>query len=86
MFRLDGSSWTNILQSQSNFSYIGGISDESIFVAGTLGEVWHYNGKDWFQYKELLNPDITYSGVWTDGKEVFIVGYDLPYSFVFHGK
>jgi hypothetical protein len=67
---------------------MAGTSDENMFAVGDFGNVFHYNGVDWYQYRELKDFGVVYSGVWTDGKEVFVVGYthDGGKTIILHGK
>jgi hypothetical protein len=67
-----------------------GLSNNSIFVIGFGGKVYHYNGADWKQIEQLYNSQIDYSAVWTDGTEAFVVGhiFDGTYqkTIVWHDK
>ncbi|MBI3788983.1 MAG: hypothetical protein HY276_12105 [Ignavibacteriales bacterium] len=68
---------------------IAGTSDENIFVVGHRGTVLHYNGRDWYQFNQFATPDMVLWGVWTDGKEVFVVGFtaSVPQkTLILHGK
>ncbi|HCK98529.1 MAG TPA: hypothetical protein DHW42_00280 [Candidatus Marinimicrobia bacterium] len=85
--RGDDTEWEKILtQPAPRFYDIYGTSPDNIFVVGKAGRAYHYNGIDWYLYEEIQYPDIEYTGVWTDGKEVFIVGEDNSKSFIMHGK
>jgi hypothetical protein len=59
-----------------------------MFAVGDFGNVFHYNGIDWFQYEGLKDLNVVYSGIWTNGKEAFIVGYtnDGGKTVILHGK
>jgi hypothetical protein len=88
VFRLDGDTWTRFFSS-AGLTAMNGINEQSLFVVGFLGKVFHYNGSDWYQFTQLENPNVVYTGVCTDGNEVFIVGYtfDAPQkTVVLHGR
>jgi hypothetical protein len=55
----------------------------SLFVVGDGGGVFHVNPADWYRYAQFADPAINYYGVWTDGREAFVVGNDgkKPTSF-----
>jgi hypothetical protein len=88
VFRWTGSNWVNVFQHPTSLRSITGTSEQNMFVAGDYGKLYHYNGTDWFQYKELETADVVYSGVWTDGKEIFVVGYtnDGGKTIILHAK
>jgi hypothetical protein len=97
----DGSQW-NLLQENENRDFgsffskaIMGAADDNLFIVGhagteyLYGEVIHYNGEDWHEFTQFQFPDVQYEDVWTDGREVFIVGYRLDFpqiTLVLHGK
>ncbi|MDZ7401729.1 MAG: hypothetical protein ONB37_16355 [candidate division KSB1 bacterium] len=87
--RRDGASWTPLLQHVTTVG-IHGTSDDNIFVTGPTGEVFHYNGIDWHRYENLQFANVGFWDIWTNGREVFIVGYgtlfDKDVSFILHGK
>jgi len=86
--RWNGTNWTMLFDHPNFLSRLTGTSDHNIFVVGHFGTVLHYNGTDWFQFKDMDNLGVVYSGVWTDGKEAFIVGYtnDGGKTLILHGK
>jgi len=90
VYRRVGGSWLTLhLDNAIAWISIGGTSDDNFFVVGRSvkgGEVYHYNGTDWFQFKELQFADAFYNGVWTDGRETFIVGLIEGGTIVVHGK
>ena len=65
-----------------------GTSRSNIFAVGESRIVYHFNGSDWKQLTEFqtLTNSFYYSGVWTDGKEAFILGNDSHRSYVAHGR
>jgi hypothetical protein len=89
--------WTQILDSQFTSNAIYGLRDDDLFVVGgqesaggIRGKVLHYNGVDWFDFGDLSPNNVGYTGIWTDGREVFIVGQThLGYpqkTIILHGK
>ena len=95
-----GTDWEEVLYIQTFLSFsIYGTDANNLFIVGhagtsltggRYGEVIHYNGEDWYEYKELQFPGIEYKDVWTDGNEVFVVGWytdSFPnITLVLHGK
>lgn len=63
-----------------------GVAEDNLFAVGT--SVWHWNGSDWFEFTNLPLQKFTKYKVWTDGREVFIVGVgiDDDNSYVLHGR
>ncbi len=90
VFKWNGSSWNNIYVSSIALPRIFGTSEQNIFVVGNYGIVLHFNGVDWYQFQQLKNENVAYSGVWTDGKEAFICGFTTDSypmkTIVWHGK
>lgn len=88
IFQWNGSSWMRLYESSNALRRMAGSSKNNIFAVGDFGTILHYNGSDWYEFKELKNPNVVYSSVWTDGREVFIVGYfnDGSKTIVLHGK
>jgi hypothetical protein len=85
----NGTIWTQLFDHPNILYRIAGTSDNNIFVVGHLGTVLHFNGRDWYQFKQFANPDAVLGGVWTDGTEVFVVGFTAAYpqkTLIFHGK
>jgi hypothetical protein len=89
--------WTQILNSQFTSNAIYGLRDDDLFVVGgqesaggTRGKVLHYNGADWFDFGDLSLNNVGYTGIWTDGREVFIVGETLlgypQETIIVHGR
>jgi photosystem II stability/assembly factor-like uncharacterized protein len=88
IFRWTGSSWVKIFDFFDALRRMSGASDNNFFAVGDFGNILHYNGNDWYQFKELKNQNAVYSSVWTDGQELFVVGYlnDGSKTLVLHGK
>ncbi|NUM76135.1 hypothetical protein HUU40_17355 [candidate division KSB1 bacterium] len=87
LFEWTGERWKFIMRFNAQLENVFGSSADNFYVVGQYGQVWHYNGKDWHQFKQFEAPDVpTYTGIWTDGKEVFIVGHNTHDTLVLHGK
>jgi hypothetical protein len=83
-YRTD-SVWDKIFNTELLYGLCGS-SQENIFTVGKVGKAYHFNGIDWFQYKEIEFSSLEYSACWTDGKETFITGNNVSKSFVLHGR
>jgi hypothetical protein len=97
----DGSKWNPLFENENRefgtfySKAVIGAADDNLFIVGyagteyLYGEVVHYNGVDWHEFTQFQFPDVQYEDVWTDGREVFIVGYRLDFpqiTLVLHGK
>lgn len=90
-----GTSWMMVLDGITT-TEIDGMGDDNFFAVGSSplgglsGEVYHYNGADWYQFKNLQLPSVQYWGVWTDGKEAFVIGVTFggypQKTIILHGK
>ncbi len=84
--------WTKIYTSQQYISGMYELREDYIFVVGHYSHLAFYDGKSWSRLTQLEAkiPGVIYYDVWTDGKEVFIVGNltdGVPMkSIVWHGK
>jgi hypothetical protein len=87
--RWNGSNWEMLFDHPNLLTRVIGTGEENVFVVGHLGTVLHYDGRNWYQYEQLANPDLILWGVWTDGKEVMVVGYTATFpqkTIILHGK
>ncbi len=87
--RWNGLSWEMLFDHPNFLSRITGTSDNNIVVVGHLGTVLHFNGRDWFQYRQFADPNNVLWGVWADNREVFVVGFTATYpqkTIILHGK
>lgn len=85
----NGSSWQKVFEHRKFISRITGTSDKNIFVVGHFGTVLHFNGEDWFQFQQFANADAVLWGVWTDGTELFVVGFTASFpqkTIILHGR
>ena len=71
----DNKKWT-ISYTGVGFRLYGiyGTSEDNIFAVGTHNTILHYDGVNWFRYKNLVSQGIEFGRVWTDGHAVFAVG------------
>ena len=88
IFRRNGSSWEKVYEIFSALRKMAGTSERNVFAVGDFGKILHYNGSDWYEFRELRNSNAVYSSVWTDGREVFVVGYmnDGSKTLILHGR
>lgn len=86
LWKYTGSSWLQIIPSQLLWVGIAGTDQKNLLVCGMLGQVQHFNGSDWYQYAQLESFEYAYSGIWTDGTSVFVVGYNGYKTIVSRGK
>jgi len=84
VYRRDSTQWKKIFSAAEPLRRIWGYNDNNIFVGGHR-TLLHYNGTDFYQYPNA-NGDMVYSGMWGDGKELFVAGNDGNKSYIFHGK
>jgi hypothetical protein len=85
VWRWNGSQWTRILVWNGGpLQSIWGYNDNNFFVGG-YRTLLHYNGTDFYQYPNV-SGDMVYTGIWGDGKELFVVGNDGNKSYIFHGR
>jgi hypothetical protein len=73
VFRKEGNSWVEVLDDYYT-ARIGGNRMNNLFAVGGEETVYHYNGVDWKRYGQFEDPTIFNAGVWTDGRDVFVIG------------
>lgn len=91
IFRKTSSGWERMFGDRfTGFQSVCGISPDNFFAVGNYGLVYHFNGSNWYQFSQFVSNDIHFRDCWTDGREVFIVGFGggeiEDKSFVLHGK
>ncbi|MFA7419899.1 MAG: hypothetical protein WCZ90_09450 [Melioribacteraceae bacterium] len=86
------SRWTEVFY---GYFYIGGlcaVNDNYMIGAGNRSFAVFYNGSTWTQIPQIKNitENVQFEAVWTDGTEVFIVGYSTDgfpnKTYIWHGK
>lgn len=88
IFESAGSSWNLIFNPPYQVGDVKGISDDSLYAAGSFGSMYFYDGKSWnrpagFPY---VSTNIQFASIWVNSSEVFILGYDGWTSYVYHYK
>ncbi len=84
VFRREDNSWANIFQA-SGVWIVGGDDVDNLYALGGYGTIYYFNGSDW-ESVTIPYVSTTLYGVWTNGKQVFIVGNDGFKTYVFHGE
>ncbi|MDI6804958.1 MAG: hypothetical protein QME58_14165, partial [Bacteroidota bacterium] len=75
VYRLTENQWIEVLDTGKWMTRVLGTNERNIFAVGHFSTVYHWNGSDWFQFSQLKLDDVHYSSGWTDGNEVFIIGF-----------
>ncbi|HHJ52479.1 MAG TPA: hypothetical protein ENJ89_04740 [Caldithrix abyssi] len=89
--KLDGEEFINIYGPISVTS-VYGLDDRDVFFTALKdgGRFYYYNGRQVYEYEELFNPDVLYTGVWSYGSEVFVSGFTMGgfpnKTIIWHGK
>jgi hypothetical protein len=93
--RQQGSAWVSALSGLTvGRNGMAASSATNIFVVGfagstPAGRVYHYDGRDWFEYAQLRIDNVNFEAVWTDGMETFVIGTTSDYpmkTVVLRGK
>jgi hypothetical protein len=87
VYQWEGSKWKNILNTPDIIRRIRGSHIKNIFAVG-VNLIYHFNGTDWYQYPSFVKDWVLWTGIWTDGKEVFICGHSAGgrKTYILHGK
>jgi hypothetical protein len=90
IFRRSSSRWEKIFEDPGGafFRRVYGTSGSNIFAVGGFrtGMVYHFNGQDWSRFEQFNLPGYHFDAVWSDGREVFIVGNNNQQTLVLHGR
>ncbi len=88
LYEKSGDSWNLIFNPQYQLADVKGVSDQSLYAVGLSGSVYLYDGESWNRPAGLpyIPPAIDLASVWLNSSEVFILGYDGWYSYVYHYK
>ncbi len=86
LWKRQGNGWITIRE--RDVFRVAGTNEKNMITIDSGGKVYHYDGIDWYQFKQLENPDAELRGIWTDGNEVFIVGFIQGglRGIIWHGK
>ncbi len=77
VMRRSGGSWISLPGIDGQINAIYGVSSTNFFVAGSKNlnmVAYHFDGTDFFEYPDLSKMFGQFTDIWTDGREVFIVG------------
>ncbi len=90
IYELRNEKWEKIKQTFSPIYAMIKLNSRNMIAVGDFGQVLFYDGSSWQQIQKLYNTKIVYRGIWSDGKEIFIVGMMAAESpqktIVWHGK
>ncbi|MFI5252327.1 MAG: hypothetical protein ACHQQQ_07860 [Bacteroidota bacterium] len=85
VYMRDGSTWKQLLRNDLPLRAQGS-SNENIFAVGDGGYLFHWNGTDWKELKEIEDPQKIFWGSWTNNIETFMVSNDGRMTYILHGK
>ncbi len=87
VYRFDGQNWSRIAIPDSNIlkQKVTGVDLNDVFIGGDFGVALHWNGASWRRYDEL-SFNGTIQGIWSDGGDVYAVGWNSTLAVVIHGK
>ena len=80
---MENGTWNSVFNAPAIYRMCG-VAEDNFFAVGS--SIYHWNGKDLYEFKELPRQGVELSDVWTDGTEVFIVGNDYTRTIVYHGR
>jgi hypothetical protein len=89
VFKKTTMGWTKVLDTGNEIIAGMFVCAENNFFAVGWGQVYQYDGEDWYRYPQFSDYNINWTRVWTDGNEVFIIGYTLSglnKTVILHGK
>ena len=87
IFRKKNNHWEKMFDSgERTFLDVFGTRKKHIFALGLFGEVYHFNGVDWKLLPKFDNLENSLTSMWTNEKEVFIVGNSNYKTYIYHGK
>ncbi|MFA6468039.1 MAG: hypothetical protein WCW35_04015 [Bacteroidota bacterium] len=77
VFQKSDDGWVKVLSTGTeNITTIRGNSSNNLFAVGR-GQIYHFNGVDWFKYEQFSDQNILWYRTWSDGNVVFIIGLTL---------
>lgn len=92
VFRWENNKWEKIFGGLVVLTAVNGTGPSNIFAVGRNTEgpvVYHWDGTNWEEInlpEGIVPEDVLLYGIWTDGKETFIVGNIAGKSYVLHGR
>jgi hypothetical protein len=76
--------WVKIFR--DNYYNLVASSSDHMFAIGQYGLVNYWNGKKWQELDISHYPDIIYRDGWTDGNQLYIMGYGSDNGYLVHGR
>jgi hypothetical protein len=93
VYEYSNKSWVTVRGSEVYLVWMFGTTPQNIFAVGQFATLDQFNGTNWYTYASfppLTNRFTTEEFVsgWTDGKQVFVLGWDSTgtQTFVLHGQ
>ncbi len=88
LYRRDAPVWNVLVPPPGSgpFNAMDGTVNSSLFVVGEGNTAYQVGPSDFYRYPPLTNSAVTYTGVWTNDRETFIVGNDGVRTYILHGK
>jgi len=86
VFQWIGTRWIKRYDNINGTTSVFGTADDNLFVTGVHGLLVHYNGVDWFQYRNLEWNNVHYISGWTDGNQAFVFGWVEGKTIVLRGR
>jgi hypothetical protein len=91
VFRWEANRWMRVFSPVASPIGMGGSSSTNILAVGWRDGpvIYHWDGASWDEIKlleGLIPANVELYGVWTNGREAFIVGNNGAVTYVLHGK
>jgi len=89
VFKKTTTGWETVLNTGNEIISGMFVYAENDFFAVGWGQVYQYDGEDWYQYPQFSDYNINWTRAWTDGNEVFIIGNTLSgpnKTVILHGR
>ena len=86
LFLWNGVSWQTVRYTIIPYFKINGTRSNHVFAVGDANIIDHFNGSDWYRYREFLDQQKYAISVWCDESEVFVVSAGYGKTFIEHGQ
>ncbi|HTY57668.1 MAG TPA: hypothetical protein VMF59_02585 [Bacteroidota bacterium] len=88
LYRKDQSAWDVLVPPSGSglINAVGGTVNSALFAVGDGSAAYQVSPSDFFKYPAFTGPSVNYTGVWTNGREAFIVGSDGVKTYILRGK
>jgi len=83
-YKLNGIKWERVIIDDNIYTAVNGTDEKNLFIAGQ--KVFHFNGNDWYEFKDISLNYGNASAIHCVDNEVFIVFSDGIKSFIVRGK